>query len=140
MKFVLSLSLLILSVAIFGTLLYHNLEDWSYIDSLYFTVVTMATVGYGDIHPTTEISRLFTVGFIVIGVGTMAYGITAIFEHLVEEGIRKRFSRRRGKIKIESGLKWDFGGRNEMAFKIKTFFKNLKEKIEKTRNKLRYKV
>lgn len=52
-----------------GTIFYWIVEGWSLIDSLYFTVVMLTTVGFGDLHPTTEFSRLFTVGFILIGVG-----------------------------------------------------------------------
>jgi voltage-gated potassium channel len=55
-----------------GTVAYHFLEGWSFIDSLYFSVVTLATVGFGDLHPTTDISRLFTVGYIMAGVGIIA--------------------------------------------------------------------
>ncbi len=51
-----------------GTVFYHFVEGWSFIDSLYFTVVMLTTVGFGDFHPTTEFSRMFTVLFILIGV------------------------------------------------------------------------
>ncbi len=52
-----------------GTFVYHRLEHWTWIQSLYFTVATLTTVGYGDIHPTSDSSRLFTVVFILAGVG-----------------------------------------------------------------------
>ena len=55
-----------------GTVAYHFLEGWSFIDSLYFSVVTLATVGYGDLHPTTELARLFTIGYILVGIGILA--------------------------------------------------------------------
>lgn len=54
---------------IIGTLFYSFQEGWSYLDSFYFSVVTLATVGYGDLHPTTPASKLFTIAFIFIGVG-----------------------------------------------------------------------
>jgi voltage-gated potassium channel len=55
-----------------GTVAYHLLEGWSLLDSLYFSVVTLATVGYGDLHPTTDPAKLFTVGYIMVGVGIIA--------------------------------------------------------------------
>lgn len=48
-----------------GTVVYHLLEDWSWVDSLYFSVVTLTTVGYGDLSPTTDLSKLFTVVYLV---------------------------------------------------------------------------
>jgi voltage-gated potassium channel len=55
-----------------GTVAYHLLEGWSFLDSLYFSVVTLATVGYGDLHPTTVPAKLFTVGYILLGIGILA--------------------------------------------------------------------
>ncbi|HEU4571590.1 MAG TPA: potassium channel family protein [Candidatus Limnocylindrales bacterium] len=55
-----------------GTVAYMRIEGWSPVDALYFCVVTLATVGYGDIHPTTEVGRLFTVAYILSGVGILA--------------------------------------------------------------------
>ena len=66
------------SMVIIGTISYHYMEGWSWITSLYFVVATLATVGYGDIHPTTEFSRLFTVFFILIGVSIAVASIAVI--------------------------------------------------------------
>ncbi len=52
-----------------GTIFYTYQEGWSYLNSFYFSVVTLATVGYGDLYPTTSASKLFTVAYIFIGVG-----------------------------------------------------------------------
>lgn len=51
-----------------GTFLFRHLESWTLIQSFYFTVATLATVGYGDLHPTTDSSRLITAFFILGGV------------------------------------------------------------------------
>lgn len=61
-----------------GTVSYHYIEHWSWIKSLYFVVATLTTVGYGDVHPTTEFSRLFTVFFILIGVSITVASIATI--------------------------------------------------------------
>ena len=52
-----------------GTWFYRVFEDLSWIDALYLTVMTLTTVGYGDVAPTTNVGRLFTVGYVLIGVG-----------------------------------------------------------------------
>ena len=58
-----------------GTIFYTKVEGWSPLDSFYFTVVTLATVGYGDFAPTTPESKIFTVVYIFLG---MSFFITFI--------------------------------------------------------------
>lgn len=59
----------LLLLIIIGTLAFHRLEHWTWIQSFYFTVSTLATVGYGDLHPTSDGTRLFAALFILVGVG-----------------------------------------------------------------------
>ena len=72
-------------VALVGTIVYHNLEHWGYVDSFYVTGMTMTTIGYGDLHPTTPISKIFTVFFAFGGVGISLFALSlfaaAYFEH-----------------------------------------------------------
>ena len=56
------------AVLLVGTLAYHWLEGWSYLDALYFCVITLATVGYGDLTPTTPIAKAFTIFYVINGV------------------------------------------------------------------------
>lgn len=51
-----------------GTVSYRLIEDWTWIDSFYFSVTTLTTVGFGDLHPTTSLSKIFTALYILIGV------------------------------------------------------------------------
>lgn len=82
------------SLLLVGTVTYHFLEKWSWIDALYFTVVTLATVGYGDLHPSSDGSRLFTIFFILIGVTISVTSIAVIGGRYLakkeEELIRER--------------------------------------------------
>lgn len=50
-----------------GMTFYHFAEGWSWLDSLYFCVITLSTVGYGDLDPTTPASKIFTIVYIFIG-------------------------------------------------------------------------
>lgn len=68
-------------VIAFGAVVYSYLEDWSWIDSLYFTVVTLTTVGYGDFAPQTDGGKLFTIFYIVIGVGIILSFINTVYHH-----------------------------------------------------------
>lgn len=52
-----------------GAVFYHFQEGWDWLDSFYFTVITLSTVGYGDFSPQTDLGKLFTIPFIFIGVG-----------------------------------------------------------------------
>ena len=55
-----------------GTVFFRMVEGWSWLDSYYFTVVTLSTVGYGDLIPQTAIGRIGTTVFIITGLGLFA--------------------------------------------------------------------
>ena len=57
-----------LGTLLVGMFFYHWVEGWSYLDSLYFCVVSLATVGYGDLTPTTPIARMFTMVYLINGI------------------------------------------------------------------------
>ena len=67
-----------------GTFVYPVLEGWSFIDSLYFSTTTLTTIGYGDLHPTNPITKLFTVFYILSGVSLVLYALTNINTHYYE--------------------------------------------------------
>ena len=79
----------LMTLAIFGTVSYHFLEGWSWIKSLYFVVATLFTVGYGDVHPTSEFSRLFTVFFILFGATIAIASIAIIGSRYLDKRERK---------------------------------------------------
>lgn len=73
-----ALGALVLIVIGSGTLFYHRVEDMTWIDALYFCVITLTTVGYGDISPHTAIGKLFTIVYIFVGLGLLAAFISYI--------------------------------------------------------------
>jgi hypothetical protein len=67
---------LFLLVTAIGTVGFMMLENLSFVDAFYYNIVTMSTVGYGDIHPTNPASRMFAVLLIVMG-GATFLGVIA---------------------------------------------------------------
>jgi voltage-gated potassium channel Kch len=63
-----------------GTVSYMSLEGWSVVDALYFSVVSLLTVGYGDYVPTSDGAKLFTIGYLLTGVGIIASAATTIIQ------------------------------------------------------------
>lgn len=55
-----------------GTIFYSTVEGMRVIDALYFSVITLTTVGYGDFTPQTDFGKLFTIFYIFIGIGLIA--------------------------------------------------------------------
>lgn len=69
---------LIFVLSITGTTFYSQHEGWSYVDSLYFCFMTMSTVGYGDLTPTTNISKIFTIIYSVLTIGLFVGIVTKL--------------------------------------------------------------
>lgn len=75
---------LVLLVLLTGTIFYNRVEGWSYFDSFYFSVITLTTVGYGDMSPTTFSSKLFTIFYLFIGIGLIVSFITTLASNYIE--------------------------------------------------------
>ena len=61
-----------------GTLFYWRFEDWTVIEALYFAVVTLTTVGFGDFTPTTAGTQIFTVIYILTGLGILVALLSSV--------------------------------------------------------------
>ncbi len=86
-----------------GTVGYHLLEGWSFLDSLYMTVITLTTVGYSEVHPFVRSeTRIFTICLILSGMGVVLYALGTFTQSLVEGQVRDLLGRRKVKHRIES--------------------------------------
>jgi voltage-gated potassium channel len=82
-------TLLVLTLAI-GSVFYTLVEGWSLLDSFYFCIVTLATIGYGDFAPKTAAGKLFTIAYIIVGIGLLAIFAKRIAERLVDRRLRRQ--------------------------------------------------
>lgn len=99
-KFKIVLLILVLVIS-FGTLGYTIIEKWSFLDSLYMTLVTLSTVGFGEVYPLSPTGKIFTMILVIFGVAGAGYTISVIGQMIVEGEIRKLLGRR----KMEKSLK-----------------------------------
>jgi voltage-gated potassium channel Kch len=76
-----SLLLTSLIILAFGSTVYHYLEGWSWLDSIYFSIITLTTIGYGDFSPQTDGGKLFTIFYILIGIGIILTFVNTIYNH-----------------------------------------------------------
>jgi voltage-gated potassium channel len=91
-------ALALAGIFLIGTLWYSLVEGWRWEDAAYMTVITLATVGYGETHPLGSRGRLFTIALILMGVVNLGYIVNrftaAVIEGYFLEGIRLRQQRR----------------------------------------------
>lgn len=85
-----------LSMITIGTIFYRFSEKWDWMDALYFSVVTMATVGYGDHVPTSTAGKIFTIPYILISVTLFLMLANAISHYFHDYHIRKRTNKHHG--------------------------------------------
>lgn len=83
-----------------GTIGYMVIEGWRTLDALYMTVITLATVGYGEVHPVSDAGHLYTIVLIITGVGFFLYVAGAVIQFMVEGRVRIIMGRRRLDRKI----------------------------------------
>ena len=67
-----------------GTLFYWQVEGWGLLDSLFFSVVTLTTVGYGDLVPATAVGKVFTIVYIFVGIGIILGFVNTVAERSIE--------------------------------------------------------
>ena len=81
-----------ISLLVLGTVVYHFAEDWSWIDSFYFCTIAVTTVGFGDLSPTRDATKLFTVFYVFTGI--------SLFSLVLDERLRRHAA---SKLRHERG-------------------------------------
>lgn len=87
--------IVIIFVISFGTIGYSIIERWNPFDSLYMTIITLTTVGYGEVHPLSKAGKFFTIILILSGVGAMLYALGSGAKTLIEGELREILGRKK---------------------------------------------
>jgi voltage-gated potassium channel len=82
-------------VALVGTIGFNQFEGWSPLDSFYATIITMATIGYGDFSPDTFEGKIFTIFLSLFAIGIGGYAITSIASFVIEGNFNRYIQGRR---------------------------------------------
>lgn len=78
------------SLLITGTIIFHFLEGWRWFDAFYFCVITLATVGYGDFVPKTDLGKMAAMIYIFSGIGIFLAFVQAYFDFIKERRKNKK--------------------------------------------------
>jgi voltage-gated potassium channel len=92
--------IILASIIAAGTIGYMLIEGWTPLDSIYMTVITVSTVGYGEVHPLSEAGRIFTIILIIGGVSGALFVFSALIDYVIEGrmGIARRKRHMKAKI------------------------------------------
>ncbi len=84
---------LLLFVILGGATFYHFVEGWNWLNSIYFTVITLATVGYGDLTPKTDAGKVFTIFYVFIGIGVFVTIANLFLRYRLQKGLTRHQKR-----------------------------------------------
>lgn len=87
-------------IVVFGSLGYSLIEHWPLFDAFYMTVITLATVGFKEVHELSPEGKLFTVGLIISGTAIIAYALSSLLQFTLEGQLREILGRK----KVESRI------------------------------------
>ena len=93
---------LIIMVFITGVVGFHFLYDYTWVDALYMTIITVSTVGYGEVQPMGAYGKIFTSVFIISGLFIFGFGLSTITEHILNKNNIGNLKRNKMKKKIDS--------------------------------------
>jgi voltage-gated potassium channel len=96
------LLIILLIILFIGTIGYMSIEGWSPLESLYMTVITITTVGYGEVKEVSVAGRIFTILIIFLGIGIIAYILAMVAQAMVDLQVRSIIGRKKLGLKIRS--------------------------------------
>jgi voltage-gated potassium channel len=80
-----ALILVCTSIALAQAFIFMRIEDWRFLDAFYFSVVSMATVGYGDFVPQTPLGKIAALVFLMVGIGIFVLTVSSIAQVILGE-------------------------------------------------------
>lgn len=86
---------ILLGLIMIGTLGYMIIDSYTFIDAFYMTIITVATVGYGEVHPLSQQGKLFTIFLIITSFGTFAYAVSSITRFVVDGEFNEFFKNKK---------------------------------------------
>jgi voltage-gated potassium channel len=95
MRSFLKISLALLVIVFIGVIGFSYIENWSFLDALYMTAITLTTTGFKEVHTLSSEGRIFTMVLLFIGVVFIAFIVTSISQFIIEGEFRKFFGRKR---------------------------------------------
>ena len=85
--------ILLVFIMLIGVFGYRFISDYSWVDALYMTVITMTTVGFGEVMPLDDQSKIFTIFLILTSVVIVGYAIKVITEYIITKYLLTQYMR-----------------------------------------------
>lgn len=89
-----TITYILTAILLVGTTGYWAIEDWDILDSLYMTLITLTTIGFGEVHELSFRGKIFTILLVIFGVAGVAYSIRTLGQMILEGQLRKYLGRR----------------------------------------------
>lgn len=81
---------LAVTMILVGGVFYARAEGWTFFQGIYFSVITLTTVGYGDLAPVTFAGRLFTIFYVLVGIGIIVALAGELASHLIAARVDRK--------------------------------------------------
>lgn len=87
--------LTLVAVMVVGVVGFRTIEGWTWLESLWMAVITLTTIGFGEIHPLSDRGRVFTLLYILLAVGAATYAVAQLTGYVLEGGLARAIRARR---------------------------------------------